>query len=48
MPDTNTLTVGIFIVIVQHERETISKQTKDVPQAKKAKGENLGTTDNLT
>lgn len=48
MPDANTLTVGIFAVIAQHERETISKRTKDALQAKKAKGGKLGTPDNLT
>jgi DNA invertase Pin-like site-specific DNA recombinase len=29
MPDANTLTVGLFAVLAQHERETISKRTKD-------------------
>jgi DNA invertase Pin-like site-specific DNA recombinase len=48
IPDANTLTVGIFAVIAQHERETISKRTKDALQAKKAKGEKLGTPQNLT
>ena len=48
IPDANTLTVGIFAVIAQHERETISKRTKDALQAKKAKGEKLGTPENLT
>ena len=48
IPDANTLTVGKFAVIAQHERETISKRTKDALQAKKAKGEKLGTPENLT
>lgn len=48
MPDANTLTVGIFAVIAQHERETISKRTKDALQAKIAKGGKLGTPENLT
>ena len=48
IPDANTLTVGIFAVIAQHERETISMRTKDALQAKKAKGEKLGTPENLT
>jgi DNA invertase Pin-like site-specific DNA recombinase len=48
MPDANTLTVGIFAVIAQHERETISKRTKDALQAKTARGEKLGTPENLT
>jgi hypothetical protein len=34
MPDANTLTVGLFAVIAQHERETISQRTKDALQAK--------------
>ena len=48
MPDANTLTVGIFAVIAQHERETISKRTKDALQAKKARGQQLGSPQNLT
>jgi DNA invertase Pin-like site-specific DNA recombinase len=48
MPDANTLTVGLFAVIAQHERETISKRTKDALQAKKARGAQLGTPANLT
>jgi DNA invertase Pin-like site-specific DNA recombinase len=39
MPDANTLTVGIFALIAQHERETISKRTKDALAAKEARGE---------
>jgi len=48
MPDANTLTVGLFAVIAQHERETISKRTKDALQAKKARGAVLGTPANMT
>jgi DNA invertase Pin-like site-specific DNA recombinase len=48
MPDANTLTVGLFAVIAQHERETISKRTKDALAAKKARGAVLGTPGNLT
>ena len=48
MPDANTLTVGIFAVLAQHERETISKRTKDALAAKKAQGAQLGTPTNLT
>ena len=48
MPDANTLTVGLFAVLAQHERETISKRTKDALAAKKARGAVLGTPANLT
>ena len=48
MPDANTLTVGLFAVLAQHERETISKRTKDALTAKKARGAALGTPANLT
>ncbi len=48
MPDANTLTVGLFAVIAQHERETISKRTKDALAAKKARGSQLGTPANMT
>ena len=48
MPDANTLTVGLFAVIAQHERETISKRTKEALTAKKARGAVLGNPANLT
>lgn len=48
MPDANTLTVGIFAVMAQHERETIAKRTKDALAAKRSRGEQLGTVANLT
>ncbi|WP_046242307.1 recombinase family protein [Hymenobacter terrenus] len=48
MPDANTLTVGIFAVIAQHERETISARTRAALGAKKARGEAMGTPANLT
>ncbi|RZK99439.1 MAG: recombinase family protein [Hymenobacter sp.] len=48
MPDANTLTVGLFAVIAQHEREMISKRTIDALAAKKARGMVLGTPANMT
>lgn len=48
MPDANTLTIGIFAVMAQHERELISKRTKDALAAKKARGEQIGNLSNLT
>ncbi len=48
MPDANSLTVGLFAVIAQHEREMISKRTKDALTAKKARGAVLGTPANMT
>lgn len=48
MPDANTLTIGIFAVMAQHERELISKRTKDALAAKKARGEKVGNVSNLT
>ena len=48
MPDANTLTVGLFAVLAQHERETSSKRTKDALAAKRARGAQLGTPANLT
>ena len=44
MPDANTLTVGLFAVLAQHERETISQRTQEAL----AWGAQLGTPANLT
>jgi len=48
MPNANTLTVGIFAVLAQHERELISQRTKAALAAKLAQGAQLGTPANLT
>ena len=48
MPDANTLTVGIFAIIAQHERETISQRTKAALAAKKERGEPMGLYGHLT
>lgn len=48
MPEANTLTIGIFAVMAQHERELISSRTKAGLQAAKVRGTKLGTPANLT
>jgi DNA invertase Pin-like site-specific DNA recombinase len=48
MPDANTLTIGIFAAMAQHERELISQRTKAALQAKKQQGHTLGSPQNLT
>lgn len=48
MPDLNTLNLGLFATIAQHEAETISARTKAALAAKKAQGYKLGKPENLT
>ncbi|MFD3002854.1 recombinase family protein [Pontibacter toksunensis] len=48
MPEANTLTIGIFAVLAQHERELISQRTRAALQAKKAQGFQLGSPQNLS
>ncbi len=48
MPDANTLNVGIFAVMAQHEAEIISSRTKAAFAAKKARGEKMGHAVNFT
>ena len=48
MPDANKMTVGIMAVIAQHEREQISRRTKDALAARLARGLPLGNPANLT
>lgn len=48
MPDANTLTIGIFATLAQHERELISSRTKAALRAKIAQGVTLGNPENLT
>ena len=48
MPDANTLTIGIFAVLAQHERELISSRTRAALQQKKKQGCVLGNPKNLT
>lgn len=48
IPEANTLTIGIFAVMAQHERELISRRIKDALAAKRARGEPLGQVQNFT
>jgi DNA invertase Pin-like site-specific DNA recombinase len=43
IPEANTLTLGIMAVLAQHERELISKRTKDALAARRARGLPMGT-----
>jgi len=48
LPEANTLTIGIFAIMAQHEREVISTRIKDAFKAKRARGEKLGNPDAWT
>jgi DNA invertase Pin-like site-specific DNA recombinase len=48
LPDANTMTIGVFAAIAQHEREIISQRTKAALEAKKARGERLGNSHDFT
>lgn len=47
MPEMNTLTIGMMAVFAQHEREMISKRTKEGLARAKANGVKLGNKGNL-
>lgn len=47
MPQANTLTIGIFALLAQQERELISQRTKSALQIKKQQGFKLGNPKNL-
>ena len=47
-PNATTFTVGLLAVLAQHEREAISRRTKDALTARTARGATLGAPVNLT
>jgi DNA invertase Pin-like site-specific DNA recombinase len=42
LPEANTLTIGVMASLAQHEREIISRRTKEALAAAKARGSRLG------
>jgi DNA invertase Pin-like site-specific DNA recombinase len=48
IPDANTMTIGIFALLAQQERELISERTKKALAVKKQQGIKLGKPENLS
>ncbi len=48
IPEANTLTLGVMIVMSQHERELIAKRTREALAARRAKGLPMGTPRDLS
>jgi DNA invertase Pin-like site-specific DNA recombinase len=48
MPEANTLTLGVFAAMAQHEREIISARTKAALAARRARGLSLGSPRDLS
>ena len=48
IPDANTMTIGVFALLAQQERELISERTKKALQQKKQRGFQLGKPENFT
>jgi len=48
LPELNTLTLGIYATVAQYERERICERIKDALKAKKARGDRLGSPQNLS
>jgi DNA invertase Pin-like site-specific DNA recombinase len=48
IPEANTLTLGVFAAMAQHEREVISARTKAALAARRARGLPLGTPRDLS